>query len=249
MTVGRSSLLWGLAFAYAAYAAIGDIPGMSSVSAFSTVTAAEVFVVLYLVHSYLNLGVREATKFLAIAAAVGYSMEYLFITTGWLGGYVYTADLSPFIGPVPAFIPLLWASLGYFCLLAGGNYVVSAALMMLLDVAFDPKFSTMLWRWVPPGEYFGVPLANFAGWFVTALIIFFLYRLLTRRRYAPSWRPIAFYLMIGFFIGVIPDLVPGLYGAAAVSSVLFLVAALFLFGWSRTRKEEGAGASKSPRPG
>lgn len=243
MNLSRSTLTWGLAFAYIAYAAIGDIPALSSYAVFSTVTAAGVFVVLYLVHSYANMGVKEATKFLAVAAIVGYSFEYLFITTGLLGRYVYTADLSPFIGPVPAFIPLLWASLGYFCLLAGGSYVTSAALMMLLDVSFDPKFSTTLWTWVPPGQYYGVPIANFAGWFFTALVIFVLYRVLTNRRYKPTWKPITFYLMIGLFIGVVPDLVPGLYGAGETALGLFAVAGVFLFAWGRGMLRKGRAPS------
>ena len=235
MKLSREGLTWALAFAYIAYAAVGDIPGLSSNPVFSTVTAAEVFVVLYLVHSYANMGPKEATKFLLIAAAVGYSMEYLFITTGLLGNYVYLANLSPFIGPVPAAIPLLWASLSYFCLLAGGNYVVSAVLMMLFDISFDPKFSTTLWNWIPPGEYYGVPLANFAGWFFTALIIFVAYRLLSKRRFVPEWRSISFYLMIGLFIGAIPDFVPGLYGAGVVAVVLFAVTGAALFARRRAR--------------
>jgi uncharacterized membrane protein len=233
LNFNRTTLTWGLAFAYIAYAAVGDIPALSSYAVFSTVTAAGVFVILYLVHSYANLGVKEATKFLVIAAVVGYAFEYLFITTGLLGRYVYTADLSPFIGPVPAFIPFLWASLGYFCLLAGGNYAVSAVLMMLLDVSFDPKFSTTLWQWVPPGQYYGVPIANFAGWFLTALVIFVIYRVGTRRRYTPTWQPITFYLLVGLFIGVVPDLVPGLYGAGETALGLFAATGLLLFAWSK----------------
>ena len=244
-------MTWGFALAYIVYVVVGDVPALSSYAVFSTVTSAGVFVLLYLVHSYLSLGVKEATKFLAIAGVVGYSFEYLFITTGWLGKYVYTADLSPFIGPVPAFIPLLWAALGYFCLLAGGNYVVSAVLMMLLDISFDPKFSITLWNWVPPGEYYGVPLANFAGWFFTALVIFVLYRLASKMRLKPTWEAIGFYLAIGIFIGVIPDLVPELYGAADISLALFVVSALLLFVWSKGtigmsgRKEPAAGPEQA----
>jgi putative membrane protein len=240
----KANLLWGLAFGYVVYAGVGDLPAFSSNPLFSTVTAAEVFVILYLVHSYINMGVKEATKFLLIAAFVGYSMEYLFITTGLLGKYVYLANLAPFIGPVPAAIPLLWASLGYFCLLAGGNYLVSAALMMLLDISFDPKFSVTLWNWVPPGQYYGVPVANFVGWFFTALIIFALYRLLSRNRYVPSWRPVSFYLLIGLFIGAIPDLVPGLYGAGEVALALFAAAAFLLF--LLTRRVPN-GAAQAPK--
>lgn len=246
MSLNRSTLVWGLSFAYIVYAAVGDIPALSSYAVFSTATSAGIFIVLYLIHSYANLGVRDATKFLVIASVVGYSLEYLFITTGWLGKYVYTADLSPFIGPVPAFIPLLWASLGYFCLLAGGNYVVSAVLMTLLDVSFDPKFSTTLWQWVPPGQYYGVPIANFVGWFFTALLIFVIFRFVTTKRHTPAWKPITFYLAVGVLVGVIPDLVPGLYGAGATALGLFAVAGLFLFVLSKRQPRKDSPSRGAP---
>jgi putative membrane protein len=217
----KATIIWLLAFLYAVYAVISDVPSLSGMDAFSTVTLSALFVVLYLVHSYAYLGYKRATEFLVVSAVVGYSFEYLFITTGLLGNYVYTANLSPFIGPVPAFIPLLWASLGYFCMLAGGNYVASAVLMMLLDVSFDPNFSTTLWKWVPPGPYFGVPLANFVGWFVTSLVIFGVYFALTRTTHRPTWESFSFYLMVAVFIGSVPDFAAGIPGAGAVSLVLF----------------------------
>ena len=225
----RQSFLWAFAFAYIAYAAIGDLPSLAANPIFSTTASAGLFVVLYLGHSYVYLGIKTATKFLLVSAVLGYLFEFLFISTGWLGTYVYTADLSPFIGPIPAFIPLLWASLTYFCMLSADSYLVSAFLVVLLDVAFDPKFSTTLWRWVPPGQYFGVPIANFAGWLVTSAAIYLAFYLVTRRRTRSTNRAIAFYYHIGIFVGVVPDLVPGLYGAGEISFVLFSIACLLIY--------------------
>jgi uncharacterized membrane protein len=243
----RVSSAWTLAFAYVVYAAVGDIPGVSNYPGFSLVDTALVFVVLYLVHSYATLGPRTATLFLVVSSVIGYSLEYLFISTGWVGTYVYTADLSPFLGPIPAAIPLLWASLGYFCMLAADNYGVAALLMMLLDISFDPKFSTILWRWTSPGQYFGVPIANFAGWFVTALTIYLVFYAITRRRARSSTRAIAFYLSVGIFVGAIPDLVPGLYGAGVISAALFAVASLLIYLNAR-RRSEGARPAEGPPP-
>jgi uncharacterized membrane protein len=208
---------------------VGDIPSLSGYAIFSIQATSILFVLVYLVHSYKRLGVKTATEFFVISAVLGYTFEYLFISTGWLGTYVYTADLSPFIGPIPVFIPLLWASLSYFCMIAAGDYIVAAVLMVLLDLSFDPRFAVTLWRWVPPGQYFGVPLANFAGWFVTAAAIFVVFYLVSRKKTESSTPAIIFYLLFGIFNGVLPDLSAGLAEAGAISLVLFLGASLALY--------------------
>ncbi len=228
-SLDKLKLAWGAAFAYIAYAAVGDIPALSGEAAFSIIASSSIFIVLYFVHSYVNLGWKTALKYFAVAAALGYGFEYLFINTGMVGHYVYTADLYLFIGPIPAFIPFLWASLGYFCLIAADSYVVSALLMVILDMGFDPRFSTTLWAWVPPGAYFGVPIANFVGWFVTALAIFAAFHLVARRGARASTPAIAFYLLFGLVNGSIPDFVPGLYGAGAVSAALLVVASSMIY--------------------
>lgn len=238
----RAHVVWWIAFAYLAYAAVGDISPLSSSPAFSIVTSSLLFILVYFVHSYITMGARTAAKFFAVAALLGYGFEYLFINTGWVGHYVYTADLSPFLGPVPLFIPLLWASLGYFCLLASDSYLVSAVLMVVLDTGFDPRFAVTLWSWVPPGPYFGVPLANFVGWFVTSLAIFTAFYLVTRRKARSSAFAIAFYLFFGLVNGAIPDFSPGLYGAGAIATVLVVSASglLYLNSLRLTRKGRAA---------
>jgi uncharacterized membrane protein len=225
----RASVVWTLAFGYVVYAAIGDIPALAGYALFSITVSSLLFVVLYLVHSYASLGIKAATKYLVVSSVVGYLFEFLFINTGWLGRYVYTADLSPFLGPIPLFIPFLWASLSYFCMVAADSYAVSALLMVLLDVSFDPRFSVTLWRWVPPGQYFGVPVANFVGWFVTAAAIYVVFYLTTRRKAQSTGRAIAFYFLIGLFNGALPDMVLGLYEAGVISLVLFLIATALIY--------------------
>lgn len=250
MKVGRLEAVWLLAYAYLVYAAVGDLPQLSSMAAFSIVTSSGLFIVVYFIHSFVNLGPKNAAKYFAVAALLGYGFEYLFINTGWVGHYVYTADLSPFLGPIPAFIPLLWASLGYFCLLASDNIAVSALLMVILDLGFDPRFAVTLWRWVPPGQYFGVPVANFVGWFVTALAIFAVFYLVSRRKQSSSTQAIWFYFLFGLVNSAIPDLVPGLYEAGAISAaVLVAGTALLYLRHLRARKgRPGQRAAPGPAP-
>jgi uncharacterized membrane protein len=243
--LSRPSPIWILAFAYIAYAAVGDVPFLSTYAPFTIYVSSFLFVLVYLVHSYSTLGARTATKFLVVSAVLGYSFEFLFTSTGWLGKYVYTADLSPFVGPVPAFIPFLWAALGYFCMLAADNYVVSAGLMVILDLSFDPRFSLTLWTWVPPGEYFGVPVANFIGWFLTSAVIYLVFYFVSGHKPNYSSYGIAFYFLVGIFVGLLPLISVGLYEASAISLTLFVAASGLLFLGMR-RSAAGAGLPDSP---
>lgn len=72
---------------------------------------------------------------------------------------------------------LSWPVIGLTCLL-----------FMLIDVVIDPValrgdrwFLGKIYGYPEPGVYFGVPLANFAGWFVVGLIAMTGYRFLDHR--------------------------------------------------------------------
>lgn len=71
---------------------------------------------------------------------------------------------------------------------SGGGCYLAAFLMMLLDVVIDPLavrgdrwFLGRIFYYPEGGIYFGVPLSNFAGWFLVALVIFGSYRFLEKR--------------------------------------------------------------------
>jgi uncharacterized membrane protein len=233
MRFGKGPLIWGFAFSYIVYSFIGDIPALSNYAAFSINVSSLFFIILYLVHSYTNLGAKVATKYLVIATVLGYAFEYLFINTGLLGKYSYSSALAPFLGPIPIFIVLQWAALSYFCLLVADNYLVSAVLMVLLDMSFDPKFSLSLWHWSSPGQYFGVPAANFVGWFVTSATIYGVFYLVTKRKAKSSNRAILFYLLLGISDGALLDLNLGMYTLDVISGILFVVASLLVYLYAR----------------
>ncbi|MCY4614499.1 MAG: carotenoid biosynthesis protein [Nitrospira sp.] len=72
---------------------------------------------------------------------------------------------------------LSWPVIGLTCLL-----------FMLIDVVIDPAalrgerwFLGRIYGYPDPGVYFGVPLANFAGWFVVGLMAMTVYRALDRQ--------------------------------------------------------------------
>ena len=62
------------------------------------------------------------------------------------------------------------------------------------------------WIWRDGGPYFGIPISNFIGWFVTAMLIYAVWALMARRipqptttSSAPNWHtllPVAAYLLV-----------------------------------------------------
>jgi putative membrane protein len=52
--------------------------------------------------------------------------------------------------------------------------LLASFIMMAWDLSMDPEWSTLnhVWIWQHGGAYFGVPLSNFFGWFLTAYIYY-----------------------------------------------------------------------------
>ena len=150
------------------------------------------FLATFLVLAVRDLGARRALGFLGLGFAVALSAEYASTRVGVpFGLYHYTgatAGRELFVSNVPFFDPLCFPFLAYasWCVArrvtgeARGVRVagLAAALMMLLDVVIDPLavrgdrwFLGHLFDYPVPGAYFGVPLSNFAGWFLVGLAI------------------------------------------------------------------------------
>ena len=71
---------------------------------------------------------------------------------------------------------------------------LTCVFFMLIDVVIDPValrgdrwYLGLIYGYPDPGVYFGVPLANFAGWFVVGLIAMTGYRLLDRSGLLPAF--------------------------------------------------------------
>lgn len=222
----RERISWAIAYLYTIYVAIGAIPPFRGTSAFSVAAASILLVVLYIFHSYTNLKLKTAFKFLAIAAPISFIWEFVGVTTGIpFGNYFYNNNLGPQLGSVPLFIPLLWCALGYFCMEASDYYLIASALMVSLDLSFDPVFSSSplnLWTWLGPTQYFGVPLSNFFGWFVASLTFFALFFFASKRQSKASKYGIVFYYLFGLD-NVVGDLVSGDTLLAAASFLIFTI--------------------------
>ena len=130
-----------------------------------------------------SLGARRALLAAGCIIVLGAAAELLGTSTGVpFGAYAYTDFLgAKILGRVPYAIPPSWfaASMLSFLFasragLRGASRIAGVAVSMVLwDVALDPAMSAAfpVWEWRQPGLYYGMPLINWAGWFVTALII------------------------------------------------------------------------------
>ena len=98
------------------------------------------------------------------------------------GSYRYTDSLQPQLIGVPLLIPLAWLMmlppswavaqrLNGSC--SGIRFVVFSALAFTAwDLFLDPQMVRWnLWTWEGSGFYFGIPLINFVGWFLTSALI------------------------------------------------------------------------------
>jgi putative membrane protein len=113
---------------------------------------------------------------------------------------------------------------------ASDYYIMASALMVSLDLSFDPVFSSSLhlWTWQSQGQYFGVPFSNFFGWFLASLTFFAIFFLATKRQTKSSNYAIVFYYLFGLD-NVIGDLSSGSPWLALASFIIFTVTTLIIF--------------------
>lgn len=129
------------------------------------------------------------------------------------GAYHYTDALGLKLGHVPIIIPIAWFMMIYPSyiianLIGSGRQMMmrdkknnnhritlvqilwlsflSAVIMTAWDLVVDPYLSgptERAWIWEDGGQYFGVPLHNFGGWLLTTFTIYFIFRLLSERKF------------------------------------------------------------------
>ncbi len=121
--------------------------------------------------------VRAGALLLGCAVLAG-GAEYLSTVTGFpFGEYAYTSRLGPmFLGRVPYLIPVAWLMvLGPGLVMARHvalgrmeSCVLAGLMLTLWDIVLDPIMANELaaWQWSGGGGFYGVPLSNYAAWFV-----------------------------------------------------------------------------------
>jgi uncharacterized membrane protein len=151
-----------------------------------------------LVHAGQREGWGRALRLLALVFLVSLLFESVGVATGLVyGPYHYTDTLGPkFLGLVPYLIPVAWFMMSYpsfviadWLIPSHSNpvrakrwqrqvsvAVVGGLVMTAWDLIMDP---TMVagghWVWDVKGAYFGIPLQNFWGWWLTIFTTFAMY--------------------------------------------------------------------------
>ncbi len=146
-----------------------------------------------LLHGSLRLGWRKALLLLALTFGVSLLFESVGVATGWIyGPYHYTDRLGPlFLGLVPYLIPVAWFMMTYPSYVIATRLApafksiwawrlwvaaVGALVMTAWDLAMDPMMSAGgHWIWEVEGAYFGIPLQNYWGWWLTVFVTFMLF--------------------------------------------------------------------------
>jgi len=133
-------------------------------------------------------GVVRAGTASATTAASTAVIERVGTRTGLpFGRYAYTDALQPQVAHVPVIVPLAWFGMGLPAREAAHaalgsrstpwkRIALGSAAMTAWDLFLDPQMvGEGYWAWARRGFYRGIPLTNFAGWFVTGLAIMALF--------------------------------------------------------------------------
>jgi len=146
-----------------------------------------------LTHSLGRGGWRKTALLFSLTIAVTLLMESLGVATGWVfGRYHYTDVLGPlFLGLVPYVIPIVWLNMLYPAYLIADRIIpadwenrrrilgvaaVTGMGMTAWDLVMDPVMVRRgHWVWEEGGAWFGIPLQNFWGWWLTSFLVTALY--------------------------------------------------------------------------
>ena len=175
-----------------------------------------------LAHAAGRLGWRAALALLAAGALLSLAAELTGTSTGLpFGPYSYTSLLGWRVaGLVPFPIPLSWFYMVYCSLAILGRLLVPrddlrtrlawAALggltLTAWDVSMDPamSFATAHWLWHTRGFFYGMPLLNWFGWWLTGSVVAFAMVSIARPTriaalVSPSPLPLWLYAINGLF--------------------------------------------------
>ena len=157
-----------------------------------------------LLHGAATYGWRGILFFLVVCLGVSNAFENLSILTGFpFGWYHYSDAMGPKLFLVPLLIGPGYFGVGYLswtlarailgdedARLGGRRWfatpVIASFIMVSWDLTIDPMMSTITgnWIWHYGGTYFGVPLGNFLGWYLTVYVFFQAFALYARGRFA-----------------------------------------------------------------
>jgi uncharacterized membrane protein len=228
------------------------------------------FLIIFLVAGARDLGLGRTLLFGAIVWPFAWVAEFASTRVGIpFGFYRYTGltrGQELYIADVPFFDSISFTFLAYaaFCLARGvlagrtvpfgATAVLAGFLMMMLDVVMDPAavrgerwFLGHIFYYPQGGVYFGVPLSNFAGWWLIGTVGVAAYGACSR--FAGPSHPgrvgagIALYYAVLVFNLAVTAWI-GEWGALAVGFVLHVAVTIALVAsvrWAQVRSVPGTG--------
>lgn len=187
-------LPWGLAAA----TILGQIVWVLLGSGGRTVLTVLTVVTFFLAsasHAYFSRGAAWAAGFVVISLAFGWGVEFLGLETSFpFGTYAYAESLGASLAGVPLVIPMAWSMMAYPCLLAAqrlsttslGTALVGGWLLAAWDLFLDPQMvGEGYWTWIDTGWPLpgipGIPLQNYLGWLLSAIVLMFVLDRLPRK--------------------------------------------------------------------
>ena len=209
-----------------------------------------------LVHACQREGWERALRLLVLVFGVSLLFESVGVATGLIyGPYHYTDKLGPlFLGLVPILIPVAWFMMSYPSFVIADWLVpagwkrwlrllavaaVGGLAMTAWDLVMDPVMvAGGHWVWETDGAYFGIPLQNYWGWWLTTFSVFLVNWLAARRNGDPprvqdDRLAVLSYIITGLS-GILVCLDPdatGLGGAALAG--FFAMSPWALMGWMK----------------
>jgi uncharacterized membrane protein len=156
-----------------------------------TVLAVALFAFASVSHALLTRGPAAAAGLVLVAGGGGLLVESVGLTTGLpFGEYRYTGSLGAEVLGVPTVVPAAWTMMAYPSLIVGRRLVaalrprhrrlattmIGAWALATWDVFLDPQMvEAGHWFWLEPWPTLpgvpGIPLSNFAGWLLVALLM------------------------------------------------------------------------------
>ncbi len=251
----KIALLFYLAYTvltiYIFYRWFGGSPPERSMTAITTLLGFG----FALSHAVSQYGWKKSIIFILTCVLVSLAFESIGVATGKVyGPYHYTDKLGPkFLGLVPYLIPFTWVMVMYPSMLMAQKLIhasqprgwklpaVSAIAALILtswDLVMDPVMvQGGHWVWDGPGRtlvYFGIPIQNFIGWWITGLVVFLVFYFITANYRVGSGKaevrlPILMYATVGVS-SILAAYLTGVHGPALVgfmAMIPWVLAVLF----------------------
>ena len=165
---------------------------------FTTVLTTSLGFAFVFFHGARQMGWKKLILLVVMTFVVSLAFESVGVKTGLVyGPYHYSSKLGlKFLGLVPYIIPIAWFLMMYPAYVIANSIIpaqwstwlwrlgiatVGGIIMTAWDVAMDPFMSgAKNWIWEVDGAFYGVPIQNFWGWWLTVFTTFLIFMIIAK---------------------------------------------------------------------